>query len=192
MATHVTPKEINGVNVEQMSKTIEAIKAKPSIAKFTFNLRNQWLSGGHNRSTITNFYGKEQDITHEKPFTLDADEPLVLLGKDQAPNPAEYLLKGLAACVTTGIVYHAAARGIPLEKVESTVEGRVDLRGFLGIEQAVRPGFQEIRMKFTFAGNLTDQQINELCQLGQARSPVFDSVTKGVPVTVTAERKHST
>jgi uncharacterized OsmC-like protein len=190
MAIQTTAKEINGVNVEQMFGTIEAIKATPSIAKFKFSLRNKWLNGGLNRSTIANFYGKGQDITREKPFVLDADEPPVLLGKDKAPNPVEYLLEGLAACVTTGIVYHAAAHGIALKEVESTVEGRLDLRGFLGIDENVRPGFQDIQMKFRFAGDLTDEQIEELRRMGQTYSPVLDSVTKGVPVTVTAERVH--
>jgi uncharacterized OsmC-like protein len=191
MATQAARKEINGVNVEQLFQTIEAIKATPSIAKFKFSLKNQWLSGGHNRSTIANFYGKGQDIGREKPFVVDADEPPVLLGKDLAPNPVEYLLEGLAACVTTGIVYHAAARGIALKQVESTVEGRLDLRGFLAIDKNVRPGFQDIQMNFTFAGDLTDEQIEELSQAGQNYSPVFDSITKGVPVTVHAKRQNS-
>jgi uncharacterized OsmC-like protein len=190
VALQTNLKEINGVNVEQLFGTIEAIKATPGIAKFKFSLRNKWLGGGHNRSTIGSFYGKGQENAREKPFVLDADEPQILLGEDNAPNPVEYLLKALAACVTTGIVYHAAARGIALEEVESTVEGRLDLRGFLGIAKSVRPGYQDIQMKFRFAGDLTDEQIEDLCKMGQAYSPVLDSVSRGVPVKVTGERKN--
>src|SRR5262249_42591114 len=112
-----------------------------------------------------------------------------LLGRDLGPNSGEYLLTALAACVTSTLVYHAAARGITIEDVESTVEGDIDLRGFLGIDKSVRNGFQNIRMNFKIqADHLSDEQLQELAQLGPSFSPMLDSITKGVPVTVQAQR----
>ena len=188
MATTVQSKAVNGVNVDELFKTIDAVRATPGIAKFKFRLENEWLDGGHNRSTIKNFHGAMQENVRPTAFTLDADEPPVLLGKDQGPNPVEYLLKALAACVTTSIVYHAAARGIVIEELETTVEGHIDLRGFLGIDRSVRNGYQAIHMRYGVKADITDEQLLELVRLGPTFSPVFDSVTKGVPVTVNATR----
>ena len=109
-------------------------------------------------------------------------------GVTKAPNPAEYLLSALAACVTSALVYHAAARGIKIEEVESQVEGDVDVRGFLGLDENVRRGFQNIRMTLAIHADVTDEQLEELAGLGTGFSPVFDSVTNGVPVTVRTER----
>jgi uncharacterized OsmC-like protein len=112
----------------------------------------------------------------------------VLLGEDGAPNPVEYLLHALAACVTTSMVYHAAARGIQLDEVESTLEGDIDLHGFLELDKSVRQGYQGIRMNFKVKADVPDDQLQEIVQLGTGHSPVFDSVTNGVPISVTAER----
>jgi uncharacterized OsmC-like protein len=181
-------REVNGVNVDGLVQTIDAVKANPTIAKFRFRVGNQWVDGAHNRSIVKEFHGAGQDIQHPQPFTLDADEPPILLGRDLGPNSGEYLLTALAACVTSTLVYHAAARGITIEGVESTVEGDIDLRGFLGIDKSVRNGFQNIRMNLKIQADLSDEQLQELAQLGPAFSPMLDSITKGVPVTVQAER----
>ena len=189
MATQMTQtKVVNGVNVDELFRTIDAIKATPGVAKFKFRITNQWIDGGHNRSTVKNFYGACEDIQRGKTFVLDADEPPLLLGKDNGANPVEHLLNALAACVTTSMVYHAAARGIEIQEVESSLEGDIDLRGFLGLDKSVRNGYQGIRMKFKIKTAASDSQIEELCRLGPTYSPVYDSLTKGVPVTVTAER----
>ncbi len=188
MAQTASTKLINGVAVDELFQTIEAVKATPGIAKFKFSLRNNWIDGGHNRSTIKSFYGAGETNDREKAFVLDADEPPVLLGRDKGANPVEYLLKALAACVTTAMVYHAAAKGIEIEELESTVQGDIDLRGFLGIDKNVRNGYQGIRMNFKIKADVTDEELEELYRLGPTFSPVFDSVTKGVPVTVNAER----
>ncbi len=181
-------KVINGVNLTELMHTIDSIKDNPTVAKFRFRLKNEWLHGGHNRSTVNGFYGAGQELQRDSSFLVHADEPVVLLGHDQAPNPAEYLLTALAACVTSSLVYHAAARGIEIEDVESNVEGDVDLRGFLGLDNTVRNGFQNIRMTLAIRADVSDEQLEELAGLGSGFSPVFDSVAKGVPVTVRAER----
>jgi len=178
----------NGVNVDELFNTIDAVKSSPVIAKFKFRADNQWLDGGHNRTTIKDFYGIQKTHSHEATFNLDADEPPLLLGTGKGPNPVEYLLTALAACVTTSLVYHAAARGIVLNSVESRLEGDIDLRGFLGISKDVRKGYQEIRMVFKIDADVPQEDLEELVQLGPTYSPVFDSITKGVPVSVSLDR----
>jgi len=174
----------NGVNVDELFNTIDAVKKAPVIAKFRFRANNEWFDGGHNLTTIKDFYGIQKDHRHEATFKLDADEPPLLLGTGKGPNPVEYLLTALAACVTTSLVYHAAAKGIVLKSVESRLEGDIDVRGFLGISKDVRKGYQEIRMYFKIDADVPDEELQELVQLGPNYSPVFDSITKGVPVKV--------
>lgn len=178
----------NGVDLDALTKTIAAVKADPEIAKFGFRVTNTWISGGHNRSTVRGFHGALQEMAHQTPFVMDAGEPPVLLGKDEGANPVEYLLHALAACVTTAMVYHAAGQGIEIETVESKIEGDLDLRGFLGIDPRVRNGYEKIRMTMKIRTNADGRQWERLVRLGPGFSPVFDSITKGVPVEVTAER----
>jgi uncharacterized OsmC-like protein len=179
---------INGVAVDDLFSTVEAIKATPTIAKFNFRIDNQWDNGSQNHSTVGAYYGAGQNLSRPKPFVLKSDEPGVLLGKDASANPVEYLLHALAACLTTSMVYHAAARGIQLEEVESTLEGDIDLLGFLELDPKVRNGYQGIRVNFKIKANVPDEQLQEIARLGPQHSPVFDSLTNGVPVSVTAKR----
>lgn len=179
---------INGVMVDDLFSTIDAVKGTPSIAKFKFGIRNQWESGSQNRSTVDKFFGANQSFSRPKPFILEADEPAVLLGLDRAANPVEYLLHALAACLTTSMVYHAAARGIQIEEVESSFDGDIDLHGFLDLDPRVRKGFQGIRVNFKVKADVPDEQLAEIVALGPGHSPVFDSLTNGVPVTITTER----
>src|SRR5215469_2453350 len=182
------PKVVNGVNVDSLFTTIDAIKASPSIAKFKFRIQNKWEEAGHNYSAVNGFHGADQEITRQKSFVLHADEPAVLLGQDSAANPVEYLLHALASCLTTSMVYHAAARGIEIEEVESSFEGDIDLHGFLDLDPKVRKGYQGIRVNFKLKANVPDEQLQEIVELGTGHSPVFDSLTKGVAVSVKAER----
>jgi uncharacterized OsmC-like protein len=186
--TQTNASAINGVDRDRLFGTIDLIKAKPELAKFNFKIRNEWLDAAHTRSTIQTFFGAGTNFEHAVKFELDSDEPPILLGSDQGPNPGEYLLHALAACVTSGMVYHAAARGIAIKEVESSIDGDVDLRGFLGLDKNVRNGFQEIRMNFRIKADVSDEQLQELCQLGQQYSPVLDSISNGVPVKIAAER----
>ena len=179
---------INGVPVDDLFTTIDAIKATPSIAKFKFRIRNQWGGAARNCSIVDGFDGAGQKLSHPKAFVLEADEPAVLLGRDAAANPVEYLLHALASCLTTSMVYHAAARGIEIEEVESFLEGDIDLHGFLELDPKVRKGYQGIRIKFKVKADVPDEQLQEIVQLGPKYSPVFDSLTKGVSVSVAAER----
>jgi len=177
-------KMINGVNVDELYGTIDAVKTAPVIATFRFRAENRWQDGGHNRTTIKNFYGTQQDHERSKAFMLDADEPPLLLGRDKGPNPVEYLLTALASCVTTSIVYHAAARGIVIRSMESRLEGDIDLQGFLGISDDVPRGFKEIRMFVNIDADASEEELEDIVKLGPTYSPVYDTVTRPVPVMV--------
>ena len=176
----------NGVDTGTMFATLDAIKAQPEIAQFRFRARNQWLGGSHNRSTIKDFYAAcDEDSSRTETFTLDAGEPAILLGVDDGPNPAEYLLHALAACVTTSLVYSAAARGVRLTSVESFLEGDLDVQAAMGTNTTdFRNGFERIRMTITIAGDAPAEKLREVVRRGTDRSVVFDSITNGVPVAV--------
>ena len=175
----------NGIDTTVLFGTLDAIKAQPELATFQFRAENRWINGSHNRSTIKSFYGAgQEDSTRTAAFTLDAGEPAILLGTDTGPNPAEYLLHALAACVTTSLVYSAAARGVRLTSVASTVEGDFDLRGALGLDDDYRNGFEKIRMSFTISGDAPPEKLREVVNRGTQRSAVFDSVLAGVPIDV--------
>lgn len=181
MSQTVINESINGVNTEQMGTTVQAVQKDPTLAVFRFRASNIWIKGSHNRSTIKSFYGAgAEDTVRTKPFVVDAAKPPILLGEDQAPSPAEYVLHALAACLTTSLVYHAAARGIRIESVESQLEGDLDLRGFLGLSEDVRKGFQEIRVKFMVKSDATKEQLLGLT----AFSPVYDTIANPVPVSI--------
>jgi len=179
---------VNGVNVDELFGTINAIKKAPVIAKFKFRASNEWMGGGHNRTTIRNFYGTQQEHERKEPFVLDADEPPLLLGRDLGPNPVEYALTALAGCVTSSIVYHAAAKGIVIRSMESRLEGDIDLQGFLGIRDDVPRGYKEIRMFVKIDADAPPEKLEEIVQLGPTYSPVFDTITRAVPVKVQVEK----
>ena len=177
---------INGVNVDRLGGMIQTVQQNPNLATFKFRAKNRWLTGGHNCSTIQSFYGAGQEYTtRKKPFVLDSDEPPVLLGTDQGANPYEFVLHALAAGLTTSLVYHAAARGIHLESVESTLEGDLDIQGFLGLSDKVRRGYKEIRVHFAIKSDAPAEQLNELMRL----SPVLDIVSNPVPVSIQIDKQ---
>lgn len=173
----------NGVDTATLFATLDAVKGDPDIAKFRFRATNTWVTGTHNRSTIHGFHGAKQEMTHREPFTFDADHPPVLVGTDNGPTPVEYVLHALAACLTAGIANIAAARGVTLTEVSSTVEGDIDLLGILGLSDEVRNGYQQIRVSFTLRGD-DPEKLRSVVEQSRRRSAVFDIVTNGVPVSV--------
>ena len=175
----------NGVDTETMFGTLDLIKAQPELAKFEFRATNRWIDGAHNRSTIKSFYAAGgEDTSRSQAFVLDSGEPSILLGADTGPSPAEYLLHALAACLTTSIVYVAAARKVELTSVESTLTGVMDVRGALGVDDEPRNGFERIGVSFRVAGNAPAEKLREVVERATARSAVYDMVTNGVPVAV--------
>ena len=183
MSTTVEPNR-NGVDTATLFATINAVKAAPEAAKFQFRAENEWISGTHNRSTIHGFFGVGEERAHEHTFRFDADHPAILVGRDNGPTPVEFVLHALAACLTAGLANIAAARGIKLTEVRSTVSGDIDLNGILGLNPDVRNGYQNITVRFTVKGDAPAEKLRELVEQSRARSAVFDIITGAVPVTI--------
>ena len=184
MTSTVNESTRNGVDTATLFATLDAVKAAPEAARFQFRARNQWLSGTHNRSTIDGFYGVGEERTHERSFHFDADHPAVLVGRDNGPTPVEYVLHALAACLTAGLANIAAARGVQLTEVHSTVSGDIDLNGILGLSPDVRNGYQNITVRFTVKGDAPAETLREIVEQSRARSAVFDVITNQVPVSI--------
>ena len=173
----------NGVDTDTLFATLDAVKGNNEIAKFQFRATNKWISGTHNQSTIHGFYGAMQEMQHAHPHVFDADHPAVLVGADNAPTAVEYVLRALAACLTSGIANIAAARKVNLTEVESTVEGDIDLLGILGLGDGVRNGYQQIKVSFKLKGD-DPAKLRQVVEQSKARSAVYDVVTNGVPVAI--------
>lgn len=174
----------NGVNTPALMATINAVKETPDLAQFRFRATNRWVAGTYSETRIESFTGAGGEHTHQTEFRYGADHPAVLVGEDRGPTPIEFLLHGLAACITAGIGNIAAARGVTLTSVESRVEGEIDLRGILGLSDTVRNGYKRIRISFDIAGDAPPQKLREIVEQSRARSAVYDVFTNGVPVEV--------
>ena len=184
-ATRAPREPRNGVNTPDLLATINAVKEMPHLAKFRFRASNRWISGTYSESRVESFSGAGGEHTHQTQFRYDADHPAVLVGQDRGPTPIEFLLHGLASCITAGIGNIAAVRGVTLTSVESRVEGDIDLRGILGLSDQVRNGYERIRISFDIAGDAPAEKLREIVQQACDRSAVFDVLTNGVPVDVT-------
>jgi len=184
MEAAILKRVINGVNVDQLFSTIDLIKEKPEIAKFRFRATNKWVRGTHNRATVKDFYGAGQEDDTRESMVFHMDEPPVLLGNNEGANPVEYLLVALSGCLTTSLIAHGSAKGIQIKRVESRYEGDLDLRGFLGISEDVKVGYQNIRVYFKIDADITEAQKEELVKMAQKYSPVFNTVFNQTPVSV--------
>ena len=180
-------KIVNGVNVSKLFETVGVIKEKPDIAKFNFKAKGRWINGGHNRTTINEFYGACQNFKRSQSFVFEKDEPPVLLGEDHGANPVEYVFAALDGCLTTSLIYHAAAQGIKIDEVETSFSGDLDLHGFLGLNENIRNGYENIKVEFKIKADAPKEKLQELVQLAQKRSPVFDIVSHPTPVEVSLE-----
>ena len=175
----------NGVDTATLFATLDAVKAQPEIAKFQFRASNTWVNGTHNRSTLSGFYGALQEMEHKHVTTVDADHPAVLVGDDNAPSPVEYLLHAIAACLTAGVANVAAARGVELTKVTSTVQGDINLLGILGLSDgSVRNGYEQIKVRFHIDGDADEETLRRIVEQSRKRSAVYDVLTNGTPVHV--------
>jgi uncharacterized OsmC-like protein len=184
MTVQITPRT-NGVNVDQLVGTVNAIKENPDLARFQFRATNQWVDGGHSRTTIQSFYGAgAEDRSRERPFILDGDEPPVLLGTNAGPNSVEAILHALASCLAVGVVYNAAAQGIHIEELAFELEGDLDLHAFLGLSQTVRPGYENIRLTARIHSDAPREKVAALWEYVQRTSPVLDIIRNPVPVSL--------
>jgi uncharacterized OsmC-like protein len=177
--------QVNGLDMQVAFATVDAIKADPNLARFQFRARNNWISGGENRSTIRDFYGAgREDDSRGQPFQFTNGEPPVLLGHNEGANPVEFLLHALAGCVTTTLVLHAAVRGITIRSLSSELEGDLDLRGLLGLDDSVAPGYEHIRIRMDIEADCSEAELEDLLTVAQAHSPVCNTVCRPVPVTI--------
>jgi uncharacterized OsmC-like protein len=174
----------NGVNVQALLEAREALKAAPEAAKFTWRASCRWQNGTHSKATIQSFFGLGQEQRHKTETSLDADHPEVFASEDRGITPVEYILVGLASCLTAGIAAVAQNRGIQLRSVESNVEGQMDIRGILGIDKSVRNGYDNIKVTFKIDADASKEEIEALVAQSQKRSAVYDVVTNPVKVTV--------
>ncbi len=178
----------NGVNVEQLVQTVQAIQGNPDLAKFTFRAQTHWINGGHSQTKIQSFYGAgAEDTSRPQPFILEGDEPPLLLGENHGPNAVEAVLHALASCLAVGFVYNAAARGIKVDGLDFSLEGELDLRAFLGLTEQVRPGYQNIRVIYRVKSDAPREKLEALCEYVQKTSPVLDIIRNPVPVTIVLE-----
>ncbi|MET0998512.1 MAG: OsmC family protein [Marmoricola sp.] len=175
---------VNGVDTETLFATLGAVRNQPELARFQFRTTTRWISGTHNRTTISDFSGAGGDHQHDQDFTVDADHPAVLVGNDNGPTPAEHLLQALGSCLMSGLANIAAARGIQLGEVTARIEGDIDLLGIFGFDDSVRNGFENIRVTFHVEGAAESEQLASLVEQARRRSAVYDVITNGVPVSV--------
>ncbi len=178
------PTPLNGVDTPTLFATLDAVKNQPELARFQFRATNRWQQGTHSRSRLESFHGAGGERKHVREFTFDADHPQVLVGRDQGPTPVEFLLHAIAACITAGIANIAAARGVTLYEVESTVEGDIDLRGILGLSKEVRNGYEQLRVHLDIKGDASPEKLAEIVDQSRARSAVYDVLTNGIPVAI--------
>lgn len=180
----VENKTLNGVNVEQLVGTIEAVKGDPEIALFSFRSNTRWIKGGHCKTEINGFYGAmKEDTSRSTPFVIEGDEPPVLLGENHGPNAVEAVLHALASCLTVGIVYNASAMGIRIDSLHLALEGDLDLHAFLGLSEKVRPGYRQLKVKVNLKADAPLEKQEELFAYVQKTSPVLDIIRNPVPVT---------
>lgn len=178
----------NGIDVDQLVQTIEAVKEDPALGLFTFRASSSWEGGTHNLGSIGHFaHAGGEDQSRVAPFVLEGDEPPVLLGQNRGPNAVELVLQALAFCYAVGYAANAAARGIELTRMEYEVEGDFDVRSFVGLD-GPRPGFTAIRARATVSSpNASAEQLQELCSYVQETSPVRDCLVAPVPVETTLD-----
>ena len=179
---------VNGIDTQVLKEKMAAMKKEPALAEVRSRAHNKWAGGAYCRTTIKDFYAAGEDMSHKEPFELAADEPPVLLGEDHGPTATEALLYALSSCVLTTLVYHASARNVKLNSLEIIADGKLDLRGFLGLSDEVRNGYSSITLTFKIDADASDEEIRKLVELGQKRSPVFDMVTHTTPVNAKIEK----
>jgi len=174
----------NGVDTPKLFATINIVKSQPELARFQFRATNRWIKGANSRSRLEKFKGAGGEHAHQGECVYDADHPAVLVGDDTAPTPVEFLLHALASCLTAGIASVAAARGVTLTEVRSTIEGDINLLGVLGLSDTVRNGYERIRVSFDVKGDAPAEKLKQIVEQSKARSAVYDVLTHGVPVEV--------
>ena len=179
----------NGVNVAALIAAREALTDAPQAAKFKWRAACEWRNGTHSHSTVEGFFGLGEEQRRKTTFKFDADHPEVFASEDKGATPVEYVLVGLASCLTAGVAAIAQHRGIQLRSVTATIEGNMDIQGILGIDSDVRNGFSGIKVTYEIDADATKDEIKALVAQSQKRSAVYDNVTNPTNVTVEVNKK---
>lgn len=174
----------NGVNVEALLGARTAMTEMPAAAQFTWKATSEWVNGTHTKVSVQDFFGAGADQAHVKEFSYDVDHPEVFAAADNGPTPVEYLLVGLAGCLTAGVASVAQNRNIQLHSVKATIAGDMDLAGILGISADVRNGYQGIEVNFEIEADASDEEIAALVAQSQKRSAVYDALANPTPISV--------
>jgi uncharacterized OsmC-like protein len=175
---------VNGVNVQALLDAREVLKGAPEAAQFTWRASSTWRNGVHSTTRVQEFFGLGEEQSHRAESVFEADHPAVFAAEDNGITPIEYLLVGLAGCLTAGVASVAQNRGIQLRSVRATVEGKHDIRGILGADSDVRNGFTGVKVTFSIDADATRQEIEALVAQSQKRSAVFDALTNPTDVSV--------
>ena len=178
----------NGVNVAALLGAREALTAAPEGARFKWRATSEWLHGTHSRATVNSFFGLGGEQKHRQTFQYESDHPEVFASPDNGATPVEFVLVGLAGCLTAGIAAVAQNRNIQLKSVKATLEGGMDLQGILGIDANVRNGFDGIHVEYEIDADVSAEEIAALVAQSQKRSAVFDVIANPTDITVTASK----
>ncbi len=174
----------NGVNVEALLSAREALTETPEAAQFQWRASCEWKNGTHSHSVVQGFFGLGEEQSHRTEFSFDADHPELFASEDNGATPVEYVLVGLASCLTAGVASVAQNRNIQLHRVTATLEGEMDLQGVLGIDRDVRNGFSGIKVSYDIEADATPDEIRAIVAQSQKRSAVYDIVTNPTNVSV--------
>jgi uncharacterized OsmC-like protein len=181
------PRRLNDIDTQQLFDTIDALRADPSKAKCKFFATTRWKHGTVSETSVSRYELGGETIPQN--YCISIDEPKELLGTDTAPNPQMALYAALNTCVLNTFIVNAAAKGLKVHSVEMDTEGELDLRGFLGIDESINPGYDELTIVCRVAGEGTQEQFQECLDAGTRYSPNFQSITKPVQVNYRLEMK---
>ena len=177
----------NGVNVQALLDARVALSEAPEAANFQWRATCEWRNGTHSHSSVEGYFGLGEEHKHKRTFTFDADHPEVFASEDIGAAPVEYVLVGLASCLTAGIAAVAQNRNIQLRSVSATLEGGMDIRGILGMDSDIRNGFDGIKVTYNIDADASPEDIKALVAQSQKRSAVYDIVTNPTNITVEVE-----
>ena len=179
----------NGVNVEALLDAREALTGNPGAAAFTGRANFKWVNGVHSESSVEGFRGLGEEQSHKREFKFNADHPELFAAEDNGATPVEYVLVGLASCLTAGVASVAQNREIQLNSVEAVLEGSMDVQGILGADEDVRNGFDGIKVSFNIDADADADDIEALVAQSQKRSAVYDILSNPTNITVDTNKQ---
>src|SRR5207248_4403283 len=178
--TQTKPDQIDGIDVGALKQVVRDVAEDPAKGMVRFEVKSAWQGQTRSRATVESFHIGGQEV--KRHFEIDVDEPMELLGQNSAPNPQEMLMTALNACIMVGYVAGAAMKGITLEKVEVETAGELDLRGFLGIDPGVQPGYEALRYTVKLKGNGTPEQFHEIHETVIKTSPNYFNLSHPIRI----------